>query len=67
MLMKDDKKRTATMIVSAPETEQPEMESDDMAHEVAAEEIMAAIEQKDTKALAEALKSFHEMCMNESE
>lgn len=68
MMMPDNKKKAASMIVasmSAPKAVDvaPEMESDSKS--VVAEEIMAAFEAKDSNALSEALKSFVHMCMDE--
>ena len=67
--MSDDKKKMATLIVAGlrkPESEpQPQPESEDTSgHEVAADEILSAVQAKDPKALSEALKSFVEMCMS---
>lgn len=68
MLMKDDKKKAATLIISAlkpapskvAEKDGAEQEMND--HSIAADEILLAIEKKDVNALAEALKSFIQMC-----
>jgi len=72
MMMSDDKKKQATIIVASmkkPESEpMPEKPSEDVSElEVAADEIMQALERKDSKAMSEALKSFIDMCKYESE
>lgn len=76
MLMKDNKKNRATIIISsmkskdgedkmsrAPEHDGAEMESDEKL--IAADEILQAIEKKDSRMLLEALKSMIEMCSSE--
>lgn len=76
MLMKDDKKKMATVIVAkmrgggersydAPEKDGAEKEMSP--HDVMTEEIMHAIEAKDADALKEALKSFVSQCLDEYE
>lgn len=64
-----DKKKAVESILIALKAKKPEAEEemeeteenvDEL--EVAAEEILAAIQEKDTKMLVEALKSFIEMC-----
>ena len=49
------------------EVEKKEMPSEDLGLQAAAEEIMSAIESKDVESLKSAMKSFHEMCMMDSE
>jgi len=74
MMMADDKKKQATMIIASmskkPKSESepmegPEMESEVSGLEMAAEDIMAAVEKKDAQALMHAMKAFHGMCMDE--
>jgi hypothetical protein len=78
MLMKDDKKNRATIIIAsmkskngedkmnrAPMNDGAEMEGDEKL--IAAEEILKAIENKDKRMLAEALKSLIEMCSSDEE
>lgn len=78
MFAKDDKKKAVSIIIAKAgkrdekgnqeppemdEMESEENESGDMEGlNMAAEEILAALDAKDPKALAEALKSFMEMC-----
>lgn len=75
MFAKDDKKKAVSIIIAKagkrddkgnqepPEMDEMEDEKSEMeGHKVAAEEILAALEAKDAEALAEALKSFVEMC-----
>jgi len=76
MLLKDDKKRMATIIVGKlsgkPESmeEKPKNEMGDemdseMGLDAAAEELLSAMHSKDPKMLKHALRSFMEMIMNE--
>ena len=75
MMMSDDsKKKQATMIIASmskkpkPESEPSEaseMESEVSGLEMAAEDVMAALEKKDAQALMHAMKAFHGMCMDE--
>jgi predicted lipid-binding transport protein (Tim44 family) len=72
MLMKDDKNSKATLILSKMQPNNPmdDRENRDTQEEVdeyqaAADDILAAIEQKDPKALAESLRAFQSMCMDE--
>jgi len=66
MLMKDPKKNLATLIslrtTSGDLPEKEESGEGSGEYGMAADEILQAIERKDSKALAEALKSFYEMC-----
>lgn len=64
-LMRDEKK-IANLIVSMPE-KKIEEPKDMVGIDAAAEEILSAIETKDKKALASALKSFMSMCNEEEE
>lgn len=68
MIMSGGKKKEASMIVASmkppmADSVAPEMEQD--AKDMAAEEIMAAIDARDSGALKEAMKSFVSMCMDE--
>lgn len=77
MLMKDNKKSAATIIVAkmrgpmqdeqlkTSEKDGAEVEQDE--YSMAADEVLAAIEAKDPKTLAEALKSFVSMCMSKEQ
>lgn len=77
MLMKDAKKNMATVIVSKmnsrPEEEvqmskQAEgAEQEVSQQEMAAEEILQALERRDPRMLSDALKAFYDMCANEEE
>ncbi len=77
MIMQDNKKKAATLIMSRLGTPQEKVEQaptvDDVAQdysiplESAAEEIMMAVESKSPKALVEALKYFLELCEPEKE
>lgn len=73
MLMKDPKKNLATLIVGKMRPDETKPTTDgaeydpSVGYKSAAEEILKAIEDKSPEALVEALKSFHEMCMNEPE
>lgn len=68
MLMHDDKKKTASLIVAGLKGPQPEKAEDNVendgsiAEETAAEDLMAAIEQKSPKAIVEAFKNLMECC-----
>lgn len=73
MMMSDDKKKQATLIVAKMKgmpAEKPTTEAgDEMDHSsgymAAAEEMMAAIEKKDPTMFKDALKSFVDMCSME--
>lgn len=77
MLMKDDPKKSVSIIMGklmGKETEPKEaptqdgVEQDDsMAVDTAAEELMKAIEMKSPKAFVEAFKSLMELCHTEQE
>lgn len=74
MFMKDDKKKSTTLIMSklkgydklAPK---PEQDGAEMADEdpklVVVDEILSAMERKDKLALRDSLKSFIQMCSDE--
>lgn len=69
-MMPHDKKGIVSIIMG--KMEKPKMEeekdiSNDEAKQEAAKEIISALESKDAAMLAEALKSFIEMCSYESE
>lgn len=72
MIMTDDKKKLATLIigsatkksdepVEAPTVENAEQD-DSIAKETAASELLSAIEAKDPKALADAITALIELC-----
>jgi hypothetical protein len=74
MMMKDDKKKVASVIIAkinGSNREKPQSEGAEIADsddkDIAADEIMEAIKKSDVKALKEALKSFVEMCSYEEE
>lgn len=77
MLMKDNRKNMATIIVSKMNSKPEEemhmskekegAESEVSQHEMAAEEILQAIERKDARMLADALQAFYEMCAHQEE
>ena len=71
MFAKDDKKKAVSIIIAkagkpsmpeGPEEDKDEGPEDMEGMKTAAEEIMSAIDAKDADALAQALKSFYEMC-----
>ena len=73
MLMKDDKKKTATLIIAkmkngdkmrpAPQVDGAEMaEPDEM--DMAADELLRAIEKKDARAVKECMRSMIELVSN---
>lgn len=71
MLMKDDRKKMAALVLDrigkaptqAEPTESPV--DDSIPLESAAEDLIAAIENKDAKALVQAFKDFMELCETE--
>jgi hypothetical protein len=71
----DNKKKAAGLIIAsmdgsmkkAPKNEMGDMVDASAGHQAAAEEIIAAVESKDAKALMSAMKSFVSMCMDEYE
>lgn len=73
--MKDDKKKTVSVIMSKlnGKMEQPKMsedgteQDDSMALKTAAEELLAAIESKQPMQVVEAFKSMMSMCESEDE
>ena len=81
-MMSDNKKNRATLIIakmskkpkdSESEYEKPPMNERDepvdssMGLQSAAEELLAAVESKDAKAVMSAMKSFYDMCASEDE
>lgn len=67
MMAPDKKKDQASMIIASmrPEAEMPmDSEMPEDGQDVAAQELMSAIESKDPMALKEAMKSFVQMCMD---
>lgn len=65
-MMSDDKKKNQASVILAsmkPESA-PSEENSNSEIDFVAEDILAAVEKKDPKALAEALRSFHSMCMD---
>lgn len=73
MLMKDQKRNLASIIVAKMTKPSPESsESENMEPEydelqAAADEVMAAIDTKDAVQLKDALKAMIQMCMNKAE
>jgi hypothetical protein len=75
MLMKDGKKGLALLVASkmgksmeeAPKSEDGGEQDSSMGYKSAAEEILKAVESKDSSMLVEALKSFVDMCSSEPE
>ena len=75
MLMKPDKKNMVSVIMSgmnkkdepAPMSEDMGLDDSSIALESAAEEIIAAIHDKNPKALVEAMKSYHDLCDMETD
>lgn len=75
MLMKDDKKKSVSLIMGKLMGDKPEVseapsengaeQDDSVAVETAAEEMMSAIESKNPKAFVEAFKSLIELCESE--
>lgn len=73
--MKDPKKDVALLIASklgkpdnmkeAPQSEEGAELDQSIGFKSAAEEIIKAVESKDSSMLMEALKSFHQMCQDE--
>jgi hypothetical protein len=65
-----DPKHVAAMLVGemhpedGPEAELPDGEDGDPGEEQAAEEMMAAFQAQDPKALSDAMKSFVQICMS---
>lgn len=78
MIMKNDPKKVAAMILVAKDnysgmrrqnekvSQMPEVEEIDEGYVSAMDEFISAIESKDAKAAAMALKSFVQMCSSES-
>lgn len=70
MLMKDDKKKMATIIMAkmgakpeqAPQSEDGTEQDDSTALKTAGEELISAIESKSPMAVVEAIKSLMELC-----
>lgn len=69
MLMKDNKKNMASLIVAgikgpkeAPMSQDGAEQDNSMAEDTAAEELLAAIEQKSPKGIVEAFKNLMECC-----
>lgn len=79
MLLKDDKKKVATMLVAklkkdgsdsmeeAPKNEMGDTMDSEMGLDSATEEVLMAIEKKDPAMLKAALRSFMEMCEYDKE
>jgi hypothetical protein len=72
MLMKDDRKKMATIIMGkmgqsqeAPKSEDGAEQDDSTALKTAGEEFAAAIESKDGMRIAESLKALMELCESE--
>lgn len=68
--MKDKKSGIAAMIVSkmkpsAPEGEMSEGQEEESDYDMAAKDVMSAVESKDASMLGKALKSFYQMCSME--
>ena len=73
MMLMGDKKKLATIIVGKMGTKaelvNPEkpMKEYDVGFMSAAEDLLKAIEEKDVKAVSNALKAHHDMCMVEED
>lgn len=77
MLMKDDKKKSVSLIMGKLMGDKPEVseaptedgveQDDSVAVDTAAEELLAAIEAKSAKGIVQAIKSLIEMCSEPSE
>lgn len=77
MLMKDDKKKSVSLIMDKLMNKKPELteapmvdgaeQDDSVAVNTAAEELMSAIESKSPQAFVSAFKSLMELCQNDSE
>lgn len=75
MLMKDDKKKSVSLIMGKLMGDKPEVseaptkdgveQDDSVALDTAAEELLSAIESKSPKGIVAAIKSMIEMCSNE--
>lgn len=70
MMMSDNKKKLATIIVGNMKADKPEMppmkdeveQDDSIAKESAAQDLLSAIEQKNTKGIVEAITNLMELC-----
>lgn len=69
-MMHDEKKKDVAALIIAkmkkpePDAQEEQAEGSDEGEMAAADEIISAVHSKDSKALAEALESFYEMCSN---
>lgn len=66
MIMPNAKQKPGVIMAMEEAPEASEMPEENPGYDVAAQELMAAIDAKDVAGVKEALKSFMSMCMDES-